>query len=389
MSKGLTRDKVFWTVAIQVAIVNFYLGGFGPAQPLLRADQGTSLTVAGLHGTAMGIAGIISGLSNARLVHRFGRRNLSWYSLFLFCVGAFIFVIAPPVQLTLLATFIGGLGISTVVNNMVTRLNQHHGSQASLAIAQGAGVASFGYVIGTLLIGTLAGTAISWRLGLLLVIPISIALYIAVRGETEEAPHVRHEDGPQSGKLPRIYWIAWVGFFACISTEFATTFWSAALLRDRVGSTAAISTLAVVALGSGMGVGRWYGGIVLKKLHLDSQLKFILGLQFVSFMTFWFSHNMFVSLVALFATGLGISMQFGLGSLRLIGFSNHRADLAMGRGSLGAGSAIALSPFVLGLLGDHIGISRAFLMVALLITIALSIIILVPSHENEINELQN
>ena len=188
MSKGLTRDKVFWTVAIQVAIVNFYLGGFGPAQPLLRADQGTSLTVAGLHGTAMGIAGIISGLSNARLVHRFGRRNLSWYSLFLFCVGAFIFVIAPPVQLTLLATFIGGLGISTVVNNMVTRLNQHHGSQASLAIAQGAGVASFGYVIGTLLIGTLAGTAISWRLGLLLVIPISIALYIAVRGETEEAP---------------------------------------------------------------------------------------------------------------------------------------------------------------------------------------------------------
>jgi predicted MFS family arabinose efflux permease len=389
MSKGLVRDKVFWTVAVQVAIVNFYLGGFGPAQPLLRADQGTSLTVAGLHGTAMGIAGIISGLTNARLVHIFGRRKLSWFALALFCLGALLFVIAPPVQLTLFATFITGLGISTVVNNMVTRLNEHHKASASLAIAQGAGVASFGYVIGTLVIGTLAGTSISWRLGLLLVIPVSLALYLKVRGETEEAPHLRHEDGPQSGKLPIIFWVAWIGFFTFIATEFATTFWSAALLKERVGSSAAISTLAVVALGGGMGIGRWFGGIVLKKLHLDSQLKTILLLQLVSFMTFWFSHNMLVSLVALFATGLGISMQFGLGSLRLIGFSNHRPDLAMGRSSLGAGSAIALSPLILGLLGDHIGISRAFLMVSALIVIGLSIIILLPSHENEINELQN
>ena len=49
------RDRVFWTISAQIALVNFYLGGFGPAQPLLREDQGTSLTVAGLHGTAMGV----------------------------------------------------------------------------------------------------------------------------------------------------------------------------------------------------------------------------------------------------------------------------------------------------------------------------------------------
>ncbi|MEN9411850.1 MAG: hypothetical protein RIQ92_287, partial [Actinomycetota bacterium] len=54
MPAKLNRDSFFWTIALQTVVVNFFLGGFGPAQPLLRADQGTSLTIAGLHGTAMG-----------------------------------------------------------------------------------------------------------------------------------------------------------------------------------------------------------------------------------------------------------------------------------------------------------------------------------------------
>ena len=67
----LQRDRVFWTISAQIALVNFYLGGFGPAQPLLREDKGTSLTIAGLHGTAMGLASIIAGALNPRVVHKF------------------------------------------------------------------------------------------------------------------------------------------------------------------------------------------------------------------------------------------------------------------------------------------------------------------------------
>ena len=70
MPKSFHRDRFFWVVAVQTAIVNFYLGGFGPAQSLLRADQGTSLTIAGLHGTAMGVASIFAGWANPRIAHR-------------------------------------------------------------------------------------------------------------------------------------------------------------------------------------------------------------------------------------------------------------------------------------------------------------------------------
>jgi len=388
MPHSFTRDKTFWTIASQVTILNFYLGGFGPAQPLLRADQGTSLTIAGLHGTAMGIAAICAGLSNSRLVHYFGREKTSWIGMWLFCIGVLMFVSFKPVVFTLTATFLGGMGTSMVINNMVTRLSHHFKQATPLALPQSNGINSVGYVFGTLIVGTLAGTAINWRFGLLLTIPATIILYFFSREKNSDA-HDRDISVRQSGKLSRTYWIACFGFFICICTEFATAFWAAALLRERVGGTASAATLAIVALGSGMAVGRWYGAIVLKKLRLDQQLITIIILQFIGFAIFWFSHSIVISLISLFINGLGISMQFALSSLRLIGFSDGRPDLAVGISSLAAGSGIAIAPFVLGLLGDHLGLSRAYLMVPALIVIALSIIILVPSKVGDNHELQN
>ena len=207
MPHSFTRDKTFWAIALQVTILNFFLGGFGPAQPLLRADQGTSLTIAGLHGTAMGIAGICAGLANSRLVHYFGRERTSWIGMWLFCTGVLMFVTIKPVAFTLTATFLSGLGTSMVINNMVTRLSHHFKEATSLALPQSNGVNSAGYVLGTLIIGTLAGTAISWRFGLLLTIPATIILYFFSRDKNRDA-HDRDISVRQGGKLSRTYWIA-------------------------------------------------------------------------------------------------------------------------------------------------------------------------------------
>jgi predicted MFS family arabinose efflux permease len=379
MSKGFHRDRFFWVVAVQTAVVNFYLGGFGPAQSLLRADQGTSLTIAGLHGTAMGIASIFAGWANPRIAHRFGRSKASWIGLSIFVTGLTLFVISPPVYITIPATLITGFGVSVVINTMLTKMSHHYGKAAEIAIPQANGVASAGFVTGTALIGTIAIAYPNlWRLGLLLALPVALILFLVGR-EKNEDEHVPDEDGPQGGKLSRKFWISWVGFVACISSEFATSFWAAALLKDRVGSTAAISTVAIVALGTGMGLGRWYGGLVLKSFKLDTQLLSIIALQFVGFVGFWLSHNMFISLFCLLAVGMGISMQFALSSIRLIGLSDGRPDLAIGRASLAAGTAIAGAPFLLGILGDNFGISRAYIMVFVLIAVAFAIVKAIPS----------
>ena len=383
MPKSFQRDRFFWVVAVQTAIVNFYLGGFGPAQSLLRADQGTSLTIAGLHGTAMGVASIFAGWANPRIAHRYGRSRASWIGLSIFITGLTLFVISPPIYITIPATLITGFGTSVVINTMLTKMSSHYGKSAEVAIPQANGIASVGFVIGTALIGTIAIAFPSlWRLGLLLAIPVALILFLTGR-ERDEDDHIPDEEGPQGGKLSRNFWIAWVGFVACISSEFATSFWAAALLKERVGSTAAISTVAIVALGTGMGIGRWYGGLVLKNLKLDTQLLSVIAMQFLGFLGFWLSHNMFISLLCLFAVGLGISMQFALSSIRLIGLSDGRPDLAIGRASLAAGTAIAGAPFLLGILGDNFGISRGYIMVFVLIAIAFVIVKAIPSKVHE------
>ncbi len=383
MPKSFQRDRFFWVVAVQTAIVNFYLGGFGPAQSLLREDQGTSLTIAGLHGTAMGVASIFAGWANPRIAHRFGRSKSSWIGLSIFSAGLTLFVISPPVYITIPATLITGFGVSVVINSMLTKMSAHYGKSAEVAIPQANGVASVGFVIGTALIGTIAiAFPDLWRLGLLLALPVTIILFLRGR-ERDEEGHVPDEEGPQGGKLSLNFWIAWCGFVACISSEFATSFWAAALLQERVGAKAAISTVAIVALGTGMGIGRWYGGLLLKNLKLDTQLLSVIAMQFVGFLGFWLSHSMVISLVCLFAVGLGISMQFALSSIRLIGLSDGRPDLAIGRASLAAGTAIAGAPFLLGILGDKFGISRGYIMVFVLIAIAFVIVKVVPSKVAE------
>ena len=383
MPKNFQRDRFFWVVAVQTAIVNFYLGGFGPAQSLLRADQGTSLTIAGLHGTAMGVASIFAGWANPRIAHRFGRSRASWIGLSIFITGLTLFVISPPVYITIPATMITGFGTSVVINTMLTKMSHHYGKAAEVAIPQANGIASLGFVIGTALIGTIAIAFPNlWRVGLLLALPVALVLFLVGR-EKDQEEHVPDEDGPQGGKLSRSFWIAWVGFIACISSEFAISFWAAALLKDRVGSTAAISTVAIVAMGTGMGIGRWYGGLVLGRLKLDTQLLTVITLQFIGFVGFWLSHSMIISLICLFAVGIGISMQFALSSIRLIGLSDGRPDLAIGRASLAAGIAIAGAPFLLGLLGDNFGISRAYIMVFVLIAIAFVIVKVIPSKAQE------
>ena len=383
MPKTFQRDRFFWVVATQTAIVNFYLGGFGPAQSLLRADQGTSLTIAGLHGTAMGVASIAAGYANPHLAHKYGRAKSQWIGLGIFLVGLFLFVISPPVFLTIPATLIAGFGTSMVINTMLSSMSHHYGKAAEVAIPQANGIASVGFVTGTALIGTIASLYPNfWRLGLLLALPVGLILVLVGR-EKNADDHVPDESGPQSGKLSAKYWLAWVGFVACISSEFATSFWSAALLKDRVGSTAAISTVAIVALGTGMGVGRWFGGLVLKNFKLDNQLLGLVALQFIGFVAFWLSHSMIISLICLFVIGLGISMQFALAAIRLVSFSDNRPDLAVGKLSLAAGIAIGGAPFLLGFLGDNFGISRAYIMVPVLIAIAFVITVLTPSHSEK------
>ena len=377
MSK-LKKDAVFWTACLQGTILNFFLGGFGPAQPLLRQEQGTSLTVAGLHGTMMGLAAIIAGFIHPTLIHKIGRPKTSWIGLLIFTTGVPFFVLGGSIAFTLPAVLYSCIGFNFVILNMIATLSAHYPKTPDLAASQSNAINAIGYVTGTVMVGTFAKLGISWRLALLLVIPATIALYFYGHNKVEDT---RDLNAPkQSGKLGIKFWIAWIGFFATISSEFATSFWAATLVTNRTGADAAISTLCIAALGTGFGIGRWYIPIWMSRTTLDNRLKTILSIQLLSFSVFWLSHNLTVSLIALLFIGIGISGQFPMTTVRLIKLSKNRPDLAMAKSAFAGGGAIALAPFLLALLGDQIGISRAYLMVPILISISFLAMLIVKTE---------
>lgn len=358
------------------------MGGFGPALPLLQQEQGTSAAVAGLHGTALGIASIIAGSLNARIVHRFGRMNSVWLGLTIFNSGALGFVLLPHAWQTIIAILIAGVGLSVTINNTFMKLSIHYSENSARATSQANGVNSAFVLLGNFVIGVIASSSFSWKLGLLLCIPFTFVLYLAL-GRQENFEHTPEETGHQRGSLSGRYWISWIGMSFCIATEFAIAFWAAALLRDKTNISAPNATALVLAFPLGMMVGRWFGTYLMPHLDIDKRLKVIIALQGLSFMVFWSSEILVISFIALIFVGFGTSMQFALSTLRLLRFGKDKPDLAIGKSSLGAGIAIGSSPLFLGFLADRFGIINAFLLVPALVICAFVIVALVPSHAPE------
>ena len=378
------RDKVFWLAALQTGVFGIFMGGFGPALPLLQEQQGTSAAVAGLHGTALGLASIVAGSLNARIVHRFGRMKSVWLGLGLFNAGALGFVVLPDAWQTITAIFFGGIGLSITINNTFMKLSIHYAAHSARATSQANGVNSAFMLIGNFVIGMIASSSVSWKIGLLLCIPFTAILYLTL-GRKEEYENIPEESGHQRGSLPVKYWISWVGMIFCISSEFAVAFWAAALLKERTFIEAASATTLVLAFPMGMMMCRWFGTYLFPHFDIDKRLKVIIALQGLSFIVFWVSESVAISFIALFFVGFGTSMQYALSTLRLLRFGKDKPDLAIGKSSLGAGFAIALSPLFLGFLADQFGIIKAFLFVPVLVIFAFVIVALVPSapHESE------
>jgi predicted MFS family arabinose efflux permease len=377
------RDKVFWLAALQTGVFGIFMGGFGPALPLLQADQGTSGAIAGLHGTALGIASIIAGYLNAPVAHKFGRYRSIWLGLTIFNIGAMAFVAFPYAWQTIPAIMFAGVGLSMTVNNSLMYLSVHYKEHSPRAVSQANGVNSAFVLLGNFIIGVIAGTQFSWRLGLLICLPFAVLLYLTL-GRQQNPEHIPDEDGRQRGSLPLKYWLSWIGMMFCIASEFAIAFWAAALFRERTDLSAALSTTLVLAFPFGMMIGRWFGTQIFPDLDIDDRLRAIIALQGGGFMLFWISSNPWLSFVALFIVGLGTSMQFALSSLRLLRFGKEKPDLAIGKSSLSAGVAIGLSPLLLGILADNLGIVKGFLLVPALVLCAFIIVTLVPSKTAEI-----
>lgn len=374
------RDRLTLAMYGHLAVYGFFLFSFGPAQPLLRDEQGTSRTIAGLHGTAIALGAIISGLLNTRIAHRYGSEKASWIGMAIASVGLVDLIAFRSLTFTLLGALVTGLGGSIAINSSTTVFHEHLPTkQAERALSEGNAIAALFGACGTTLVGLLVTSRFGWRGGLIIAL-IGIAFVRIFIYRKPSQIHIPNPDGHSSGKLPRQFWIGWIAIVTAVGIEFGSSFWAAALIRTRTGASASNSTITVMILALCMGIGRYLGSRGLHKASLDRLLILFLIVTGCGFGIFWTANSTLVAFVGLGIVGLGVSMQYPLAISRLIRLCDNRPDLALGRASLGAGAAIGVSPLLLGFLGDHIGIQKAYLLVPLLIIVGIIAVLASPTR---------
>ena len=343
----------------------------GPVLLLLRDERGLSRGMSSLHSTAFAIGVILIGIIGARTQDALGRsRSITTGSVFVGLGGLGLVLLQPP-ALTLLCAFAMGIGGSTILNavNAFLALHHHESSAAALSESQGIGIAAG--LLSPMALGAAVDAGVNWR-WVMVVAPLLFLGGRLLRGDhtaiDQDAPH--HPDAPS--RLPRLYWWAWTVFAFCIATEFAFMLWAGDILREQAHASTGLAAGALSAVAIGMAVARFTTSALLTRFSSEGLFRFALLLPILAWVPMWLSTTSFVMLGSMIIIGFGIGLHFPLGVSRMLAAAPGLTDTASARSSLAAGIAAAVSPVLLGALGDAVGVHMAFVLVPLYLAIALA-----------------
>jgi MFS family permease len=360
-------------VYLQAAIYGYFLYSFTPSVTLLGDDEHVSRAIAGLHGTGLAVGAMVVGVVTPRLTARFGRLRMMWVALAVLCVGVGVFVSCRIVAVTIAGAVIAGLGGTLVVNLAAAILTAHQrGAAGGAAVTQANGFGSALGIFAPLLVSAAIAIRWGWRAGVLVTVVAAAVVALAFgRSVGDEDMGHDMQDGHRDGRrMSRAFWWAWAVLVMTTAIEFSMTIWSSDVLAHHDGLAKGTAATGVTAIVAGMTIARLCSGRLTLRYSVDRLLLCAFGTTLFGFGVFWSTTLPWLAYVGLFTTGLGISLQFPLAITRVIGFSDGRADLATGYGSIGTGLSIGLAPFGLGAFADQVGSHTAMLVVPIFVLVA-------------------
>jgi len=374
----LVRDRL--TVASYSVYVmwGWFLYSFGPAVPLLAEEHGISLAQAGLHGTALAIGTVLAGVISATVARRAGRRFAALLGLGVTAAGILLLLTTSALPATLTACLVAGAGGNLVLAALQPALVLHHGPAGPAAVTEGNALGAVVGLLAPLAVGATVGLGWGWRPAVALILGLGALTAVLLGGvghepaldEVGRAERARPVAVDTSGRptpFGRTFWLYLVALVCGVAIEFATTFWAAALIRDRTGAPAAVSTAAVSALVLGMAVSRFVLGPLSLRYAPSRLLLATYGLAFVGFAVLWLSTSPAPAVAGLVLAGLGYGAMYPVAISLALQAAPSRPDQAQAALTIGGGAAIGAAPFVLGALADAVGAHRAFILVPVLL----------------------
>lgn len=368
----LARDRPTWLVYFQLAVFATYIYGLSAALPLLRLEQHTSNTVAGLHGTAMAAGTILAGLSLPLFIRTYGTRATTWIGMTGINVGLALVLVTSALPFTLLGFGVSGLFGSVMLYAAMAALADHHGQAGPAAINEANAIGVTAGIAATFLLSALAQTALGWRAAMLLTPVASVALAVAMGRVWIPAAEERHEvrEAPARTALSWRFHLAGGVLFCCVAVEFCFNLWAAELFSVRTGLSAAAAATGLTAFIVGIALGRFAGTPLALRFRPATLLVGALALAAGGWLLFWLSTHPVLSYAGLVISGLGVSLHFPLALAGMIAQAGSHPDRAASAAPIWAGLAMGAGPFVLGALADGFSTHTAFLLVPVLVGFA-------------------
>jgi MFS family permease len=401
----LVRTPVTWLIYAQLGLWGYFNYGFGPIVPLLRDEQGTTVTQASLHSTAIAVGAVAGGALFPSLSRRYGRGNVMWACLagIAACIVGYVTIpslFAVTIALTMLIAVCG----IALVGGIITVLSAEHGPAGPAAISEANAVACAAGLIAPLIIWASVDAGWTWRPGLaVLLLPLGLVTAAAVRWgvrlpsdrsrtatsvaaalvASESAALTTVESGDvrmaaaqraaavtdrsrQSG-LPGAYWLAWGMMTVTGAIEVVLSMWAASVLRDQAHLTPGAATAVISAIVAGMFLGRAVGARIALRVPAIPLYFAALAISAAGFAVFWTATGFGGAVSGLLLLGLGNAMHYPLAIALALAAAPGQADRAAGVASYSMGVSFGLGPLLLGLIADRFDPHTAFLLVPVLL----------------------
>ncbi len=366
------RDRFTWLAYLMLAYFAYQQATLGPLMPFLRDELKLNYTITGLHLSAFALGMTLAGLVGDAVVRRWGRRRAFWGGGAGMALGAIAFVLGRHPALTIAAALLMGAPGTLLLITVQATLSDRHGAQRTIALTEANIGASLSAGLAPLCVGNLQRAGIGWR-GALLLSALTWAV-LTWRGwrvpipSQAAPPPAAHATAPRT-QLPAVFWAYWLVIFLGVSAEWSTIFWGADFLETGVGLRKVDAATLMSVFFAAMLLGRILGSRLTRRARLSTLLPGAALLALSGFLPFWLAPVAPLNIAGLFVAGLGIANLFPLTLSAASGsVAPHQADAASSRVTLAAGLAILITPQVLGMLADQVGIKSAYAVVAVFLT---------------------
>ena len=331
-----------------------------------------------LFGLSIGSMGGI--LCSGWLVKRFGTRTIIRSGMILMVIGMLVmslalFLASPLLFAFGLALLGSGLGSSEVAMNVEGAIIESLMKKTVLPMMHG--FFSLGTLVGAAIGLTLtAWNVISWAhllvIGLLVIVPIAIALTVVPHGTGKDSPKddaakevVAHRPFYKDTQLLLIGFIVLAMAFA----EGSANDWLPLLMVDGHGFSPTSGSLIYLGFTLGMTIGRFTGGWFIDRYSRVSVVRAcaimgILGIGMIIFVD-----NDLMAGISVLLWGLGTSLGFPL-TISAAGDTGPDPATRVSVVATSGYIAFLVGPPLLGFLGEHYGLRYAMLVVLSLMVIA-------------------